>query len=213
MVEITDITSLKIMLVDDHIMFSQGLSELLKKVLTDVQVKVFSSTEKAKQELAVNEYHFLLSDMLMPGYNVKEFITHCKKKHPSLNIIILSSVLEIQTIKEFLALGIDGYLTKAVNAVEMKMALELIYNGEKYISSDISGKLATSFFEETKSPLTKKELEILRMVAAGNSVIQAAEQLFLSPSTVMAHRRNIMTKLDLHSAAELVKYAYENKLT
>ncbi len=212
MVEITDITCLKIMLVDDHIMFSQGLTELLKKILTGAEIKVFSSTEKAKQELAVNEYHFLLSDMLMPGFNVKEFIAHCKKKHPSLNIIILSSVLEIQTIKEFLAVGIDGYLTKAVNAVEMKMALELIYNGEKYISSDISGKLATSFFEETKSSLTKKELEILRMVAAGNSVIQTAEKLFISPSTVMAHRRNIMTKLDLHSAAELVKYAYENKL-
>ncbi len=213
MPDIEFINNLKIMLVDDHIMFTQGLSELLSKILPDAVINEFQSVEKAKTALASGEYDFLLSDLRMPGYNVKDFISDCRKNYPLLNIVILSTIIEIPVIKEYLAVGVDGYLTKAVSVDEMKIALKKIYNGEKYISSDISAKLATSFFEEKRSPLTKKELEILQMIVSGNTVIQTAEKLLISPSTVMAHRRSIMSKLDLHSAAELVKYAYENKLT
>lgn len=212
MPEITYPTSLQIMLVDDHIMFTQGLTELLKKIFPNSHVSVFTSTEKALKQLEVNEYTFLLSDLIIPGSDVKGFITLCKKKYTALNIIILSSILDINIVKDYLAIGIDGYLSKAVSAEEMKMAFEKIYLGEKYVSTDISSKLVTSYFEETKTELTKKELEILRLIADGFTVIKTAEKLHISSATVMAHRRNIMSKLDLHSAADLVKYAYENKL-
>lgn len=212
MFDIADISPLKIMLIDDHLMFAQGITELLNKISPDNKISVFTSVEKAKLELAANDYQFILSDLMIPGSNVKEFVGYCTKKYPGVYIIIISSITEINTIKELLAEGVHGYLSKAVNYFELKIALEKVYQGERYISSDLSGKMATSYFEAEKTDLTKKELEILRMVAAGKTVIQTAEALLISPSTVMAHRRNIMAKLDLHSAAELVKYAFENKL-
>jgi DNA-binding NarL/FixJ family response regulator len=72
--------------------------------------------------------------------------------------------------------------------------------------------MTNSFFSTAQTDLTEKELEVLRLIAEGWKVNKIAEKLFLSPFTIMAHRRNIMKKLDLHSAAELVKYAYEHKL-
>jgi DNA-binding NarL/FixJ family response regulator len=149
---------------------------------------------------------------MIPGNDVKEFISFCKKQYPGLYIIIISSVTDIHTMKVLFAEGVNGYLSKAVNYSELKTALEKIYSGERYLSTDLTGKLATFFFEGEESKLTKKELEILRIVASGKTVKQTAEDLLISPSTVMAHRRSIMSKLDLHSAAELVKYAYANKL-
>ncbi|MBP6688132.1 MAG: response regulator transcription factor [Lacibacter sp.] len=212
MVNASEALPLRLLLLDDHVIFLQGLSELLIKVFPLFDIKTSSSTEKARRELETDQYNILLSDIMIPGSNVRELIIHCKKKHPSLKIVILSSIQEMPIIKEFLELGVDGYLTKAVSAIEIRMAFEKILNDEKYISTDISSKLANNLFEDARSPLTKKELEVLRMVAAGSTVIKTSEQLLISKATVMAHRRSIMSKLDLHSAAELVKYAYENKL-
>lgn len=210
--QVLDIPKFKALLLDDHVIFSQGLAELIRKMSPESEVIHFNSVETAKASLLKEEYQFLLSDIVIPGSNTLEFITYCKKKFPNLTIIILSSITDMTTIKEFFSLGISGYLSKAVNNYELKIALEKTYQGEKYVSADLSGRLASSFFVAEKNSLTKKEIEIIRMVAAGHTVDAASKLLHLSPYTILAHRRNIMKKLDLHSAAELVKYAFENNL-
>ena len=209
---LADIPAFKAMLIDDHLMFSQGLSEIIKNIAPDSYVTNFNNVHRAKLELKMNEYNFILSDLLIPGNNVKEFISECRRDYPDIIIIIISSVMDISVVKEYFALGVNGYLSKAVNFYELKIAMEKTYQGDRYVSSDLSGRLASSYFMAEKSALTKKELEILRLVAAGHSVDKAAQLMHVSPYTVLAHRRNIMKKLDAHSAAELVKYAFENNL-
>ena len=212
MLDFADIFPLRIMLVDDHLMFSQGIAELLKKIAPRSELSLFSSVQKAMIALEKSKYEFLICDLLIPGSNVIEFIAFCRKAYPDLYIIIVSSSMNAGNIKELFADGVHGYLSKAVTYNELKMALEKAYNGERYISSDLSGKMATVFFEERKTRLTRKELVILRTIADGKTVSETAKALSLSTATVMSHRRNIMFKLDLHSAAELVKYTFENNL-
>lgn len=207
-----EIPKFKALLLDDHVIFSQGLAELLRAMSPESEIAYFSSVETAKVSLQKEEYQFLLSDITIPGSDTLAFIKYCKKNFPDLVIIILSNTTDMTTIKEFYSLGISAYLSKAVNKYELKTALEKTYHGENYISADLSGRLASSLFVTEKNALTKKEIEILRTVASGYSVDAAAKLLHLSPYTILAHRRNIMKKLDLHSAGELVKYAFENNL-
>src|SRR5882757_3848210 len=175
MIELIDLPFFRGLLIDDHVLFGESLAELIRKMAPDCEITYFSSVDKVQVELATHEYQFLLIDLIMPAVNTKDFITQCIRKYPSLIIIIISSVIDISKIKECFGLGVKGYITKAVSIYELKMALEKTYQGEKYISSDLSGRLANSFFSNEENSLTSKELEVLRLVAGGNTVIKIAE--------------------------------------
>jgi DNA-binding NarL/FixJ family response regulator len=207
-----DLPALKILLLDDHLLILKGFSAILHSMTPESDIKFFTSLEKVKEELAREKYDVLFSDLMMPGVNTREFITFCKKKYPDLIIIILSGILEINVVKEYLSIGVNGFISKVVSQEEVKLALETTHRGETFVSSNLSGKLAFSLFAAEKTSLTQRELEILRLIAAGHTVEKTASLLHISAFTVLAHRRSIMKKLDLHSGAELVKYAYENNL-
>ncbi len=208
-----DIPDLSVILIDDHEIFCQGIAEIFKGMNSKCLFHYFTDIEKAKEDISKTKYQFLLCDLLIPNTDVKEFIRFCKKQYPDLFVIILSSLIDVNTIKEYFNLGINGFISKGVSYYELKLGLEKVYHGERYISSDLSSRLTYSFFSAEKTSLTPKELEVLRLIAAGRPVNAIAEILHSSPYTIMAHRRNIMKKLDLHSAAELVKYAFNNNLT
>jgi len=203
---------LKIIMVDDHTMFCEAVREIMKNISPGNYFTYFGNVENAREELNKNKYQILLCDVLMPGNDVKKFISHCKASYTDLLIVILSTVTDINKIKEYFTLGADGYLSKSVGYSEFGIAIENIQKGVKYISADLATKLYTAYFQAEKNNLSQKELEILQLVASGYSVIESAAHLQVSPFTIMAHRRNIMSKLNLHSAAELAKYAFENKL-
>jgi DNA-binding NarL/FixJ family response regulator len=202
-----------ILLVDDHALLSVGMSELLKRMLPGCEVDFYNTIERAKAALRSKKYSYLLSDLVMPGQEVKEFLYSTRQEYPELIILILSSLTDVNLLRDYLAKGINGYLSKTISEYELKQAFEATYNGNKYISSDLNSKLAANLYSIQNTPLTKKELEVLRLVAAGYNVNKIANELYISPVTVMTHRRSILSKLGLHSAAELVKYAYDNNLT
>jgi DNA-binding NarL/FixJ family response regulator len=205
-------TSIQVLLLDDHLIFMQGFSTLLRKMYPDLIVNTATSIHIAKKLLEESNYHFLISDISIPGENTLEFVRYCQKEYSDLKIIMLSSSNDIGSIKSYFQAGISGYLGKAVDSEELILAIEKIMKGDKYVSSNISARLVTSFLTPEQPTLTKKELEIINMVSAGHSVAETSKILNISHFTVLGHRRNIMKKLNLHSAAELVKYAYENKL-
>jgi DNA-binding NarL/FixJ family response regulator len=208
-----DIPATNVMLLDDHILVAQGFRELLLKILpAGSGVSVFSSVDKAKDSLQISNYGLIITDLVMPGQSVMDFISLCRKNYRDIIILVVSSVIEISSIKACLAAGANGYLSKASDPGEIKLALEYTHKGKKFVSSDLSGRLADSILFAENNLLTSKELEVIRLIAGGNKIGKIAEQLFISPITVMTHKRNIMRKLDLHSATELVKYVYENNL-
>ena len=157
-------------------------------------------------------YDFVLTDLLMPGQYVPDFISYCRKTYPDMRVLVVSSVMDVSAIKECLSLGANGYLSKAIQTHELELAFENTYEGRKFISSDLASKLADSVLSAENTKLTKKELEVLRLLATGHKTREVADMLFVSPTTIMTHKRNIMVKLNLHSIAELVIYAYNNHL-
>jgi len=208
-----DIPAVNILLIDDHSLVAEGFCSLLDKMLPEGSVIHTADTlEKAANYLQQQHYDFVLTDLLMPGEQVSDFIRHMHKQYPELNILVVSSVKDTHTVKECFALGANGYISKGVSRAEIKMALENTYKGRKYISSDLSGRLAASVLFIENSSLTKKELEVLRLIAAGHQTRVIAEMLHISPVTIMTHKRNLMQKLNIHSAVGLVKYAYDHHL-
>lgn len=213
MFEPVDIPASRLLLLDDHTLVVESFKELLIRILpAGCTIDSFTSVATASATLATQPYHFLLTDLVMPGENVKEFITSCRTQYPDMVIIVISTILDITSIKECLRMGVAGYLSKSVQHHEIRYALENTYHGRKYISNDLSDKLTNNFLEIENSVLTKKELEVVRMIAAGYSTKVAAEKLHISPITLMTHKRSILQKLGLHSSTELVKYAYDNHL-
>ena len=208
-----DIPATNIILVDDHVLVAEGFKQLLLKILPEgSQVDVFSSVDRAKDSLQTSNYGVIITDLIIPGQSVMNFITSSRRSYNNIVILVISSVIDVSSIRACLAAGANGYLSKATDPREIKLALEYTHKGRKFVSGDLSGKLADSILSTENTTLTNKELEIIRLIAAGNNTKKVAEMLYVSPITIMTHKRNIMRKLDLHSATELVKYVYENNL-
>lgn len=208
-----DIPVVNIFLVDDHSLVAEGFKQLLKGMLPEgSNIDVFHSIDKAKDSLSKNNYDYAITDLMMPGQRVPEFISYMRTHYPELIILVVSSIGDINSVKECLALGINGYISKGTTPDEFKFAFEHTYKGRKFISSDLSGKLASSVLSIENTTLTKKELEVLRLLSMGHNTKKVAELLFVSPITIMTHKRNLMQKLNIHSIVGLVKYAYDNHL-
>lgn len=210
------IPDLRVLLLDDHEIFCQGLQELFFQLNGKPCLAYVTTVEKCKEALSANAYSFLLCDVLIPNSDTKSFISYCRSTYPDLLIIMISTVIDVSTMKDFFKLGVNGYLSKSINIRELKTAFENVSAGKKYISADLNSRFTSSqlFINLTdKKNLSKKELEIIRLTATGKTVVEMAKVLSISRHTVISHRRNIMKKLNLHSGIEIVKYAYENNLT
>ena len=205
-----------ILIVDDHVLFAEGMAAVFKSMWPDCTVHTLQTPSEALTVLQTRHYDFLFLDFLFPaepGYLTEHFITGCRSNNPDLVIIMLSSVLALSQIRYCLRMGVNGFLSKCSGLEELQGVLEHTTNKAALLSADISRLFLEEAQRQERSVLTKKELEVLQSIAAGHSVKQSAEMLYISTYTILAHRRNIMSKLDLHSAAELVRYAFENNLT
>jgi DNA-binding NarL/FixJ family response regulator len=206
------LNELKVIILDDHLLLTEGLIELLKRIIPTAEINAYAQVDLAKAALKISTYDFLLCDVMVPGDNIEEFVVYCRKNYPDLIIIMLTSVIDTDTVRKFFSYNVNGYMSKGTNFSEFKMALEKTYKGQTYISSDLSGRLVSSMFFEKESGLTPKELGLLRLIAAGHNTDKMAAILHISPHTVSAHRRSIMNKLGIHTSAGLVKYAFEHKI-
>ncbi|MBP6688133.1 MAG: response regulator transcription factor [Lacibacter sp.] len=208
-----DICNISILLLDDKEIYSLGMKELFKQRNPCIHFTCLSHPSQAKEELLTKEYQILLCEILIPNSDVKEFINHCRTKHLHLSIIVTTSIENVKAIKEYFKLGVHGYISKQTTYNEIILAVEKVKNGEKYISTDLNTKLTASLQLTKQNNLTEKEVKVMKLIADGNTVSQISLAMQISPHTVMAHRRSIMKKLNLHTAVEIVKYVFENNLT
>jgi DNA-binding NarL/FixJ family response regulator len=165
-------------------------------------------------------------DISMPRLNGMEATAIMKKQNPGMKIVILTVHETEEYVYEILRAGADGYVLKSAGKKEILAALKTAMSGEKFLSPGITNILIDGF---SKSPhdndhdpkkviaqpgntLTKRETEVLRYIANGNTNRQIAEILFLSVRTVNTHRTNLMQKLGMHDTAALVRFAIETGL-
>lgn len=203
---------LSAMVVDDHRLFAESFTEVLKRLNTFHQTEICFNIDSARKKLEQSHFNYLFIDLMMPGNDTTAFISECNKLYENLIIIAVSSTTDPFIIKDLFNKGLDAFLSKLSGSYEIQAAIEATWSGEKYLSPNISGKIISADKANSHKNLTKKEIEVVLLVAKGHTIAETAAIMHLSVHTVIGHRRNIMQKLGLRSAIEVVKYAYENKL-
>lgn len=211
--EFFSMPAIRIILVDDHQIVLDGLRSLLDKDPSFDVMGAFSDPEKALAYLSVQTPDILLTDYSMPHMSGLDLIRKAKALHPAIKSVLLSMHDEPSVVKEAMKQGINGFLLKNIQQVELKEALRKIYSGLMYISAEITTQLLHHHLvDESESTLTERELEILKLITKEFSNKKIADELHISERTVETHRKNIFRKTGTSSLVGLIKYAYANKI-
>jgi DNA-binding NarL/FixJ family response regulator len=212
--------STKILLADDHKITRQGLRSLLEKQ-KDMEVIAEADNGRAAVQMAAEMApDIIIMDVTMPDLNGVEAAKQILAKSPDIKIIALSMHSDALFVTEMLKSGATGYLLKDCAFEELTRAIRTVADGKTYLSPAISGVVVEDYLHrlttaEFTSPdvLTDREKEVVQLMAEGNSTKQIALKLHISVKTVETHRRQIMSKLDIHNVAELTKYAIRKGIT
>jgi DNA-binding NarL/FixJ family response regulator len=206
------LSSLRVLLADDHALVRAGLRKLLES-LPGVEVIAETGDGREAVALAASEGPDLaLLDIAMPGLNGLEATARIVAEHPQTRVLLLSMHGSEEHVLQALRAGASGYLLKDAALTELELAIEAVRHGETYLSPAISrhvGEYVRRTGAETtgREGLTLRQREILQLIAEGNSTKKIATLLGVSVKTVETHRAQLMEKLDIHDVAGLVRYA------
>jgi DNA-binding NarL/FixJ family response regulator len=207
----------KVVIVDDHTLFRNGLRILLN-TLEDYQV--VGEAANGRQFLDLLEKSvpdLVLLDINMPVMDGIEAATIAQKLYPDLKIITLSMYGEEDYYYKMVNAGVKGFVLKNSDIKEVKTALDVVYDGGSFFSSELLQNLVNSLkssskSKETHAELSEREMEILILICQGLSNQEIGDKLFISKRTVDKHRANILEKSESKNTAQLVVYAIKNKL-
>jgi two-component system, NarL family, invasion response regulator UvrY len=206
----------RIFIADDHVLILEGLKKILREEPDMLVVGEARSGIETLEQIGKVKCDVLLLDLSLPDKPGLEVLKEVKKRLPRLHVLILSMFSEDAFAVRALKAGADGYLTKDGAAKELVVALRKVASGRKYVSEALSQKLAIDVAggggRAPHEDLSDREFQILRMIGVGKTVTHIAEELNVSVSTVNTHRMHILEKMGMHSNAELMHYAMENKL-
>ncbi len=207
---------IRILIADDHSVVRKGLRQILLEGFPNAFIEEVPDAEEMIKKIIRDEWSVVISDLSMPGRSGLEAMQQIKQIKPKLPVLILSIHPEEQYALRVLKAGASGYLSKDMAPDELVNAVQRVMLGKKYITSSIAEKLASVLDNNNgKLPhesLSDREFSVLKMLAAGKSVSEIAETLFLSVTTVSTYRSRILAKMDLKNNADLTLYAVENKL-
>jgi DNA-binding NarL/FixJ family response regulator len=209
----------KILIADDHKIFLEGLSLILNEIDL-IEIVAESSNGKEAIEAFYNlEIDIAIVDLNMNDYSGVDLISILKSIQPNCKIIVLSMVDDSLIINYLLKNYIDAYVIKFGGKKELIDALNSVNQGVKYISPSLKLNQQETTDNLTKNKgntsiakLTKRELEIIKLIALQMNSLQISEKLFLSIYTVKTHRKNILQKLELKNTAGLIEFANKNNL-
>ncbi len=214
---------IKVLLVDDHTLMRDGVSSMLKEVDDFEIVGALSSGEEAVGSFRTFSPDVILMDIVMKGMTGIEATRWIKERDSKVKVILLSMEVKKDFLKAGIQSGIDGYLPKDVDKETLVKAIREVHNGGKFFNDAITALIFDDFYQREKATnqnqvhlkttdLTKREQEVLTLVASGKSNKEVAEELFISIKTVETHKTHILDKLGLKNTAELVKYAIKKGL-
>ncbi|MHB8958724.1 MAG: response regulator [Candidatus Limnocylindrales bacterium] len=206
---------MRVVVVDDHTLIRQGIVGLLESQ-PDIEVVGQAGSGQDGIALAAElNPDVVLMDVSMPGISGLAAAKEIKSRRPDVAVLFLTIHDREDYLYQALRAGASGYVLKGADVNDLLAALRSAHRGEVYLSPAVAKALVGDYLRRSRDAdpdassdgLTEREREILLLIAQGRTTAEIAAQLVLSPHTVQSHRDHIMTKLDLHSKAALMKYA------
>jgi two-component system nitrate/nitrite response regulator NarL len=196
--------SVKILIIDDHRLFSDGIKTMLSDIPHVEITNQINDAREALKEVELMMPDIVLMDYNMPNMNGLEATEYLLEHFSELKIIFLSMHEDSHIIEKIYASGAYGYVSKTATKETFLEAINMVLKGKKYFAKSIVDIVNTSISNKVR--LTKREFEIIEKVKSGLTTKQIAETLFISHYTVETHRKNIIIKLGLRGEQELFKY-------
>jgi two-component system, NarL family, invasion response regulator UvrY len=206
---------MKILIVDDHAIFREGLKRILSDDFKGATFGDAGNATEALEQLWKKKWDLVLLDITMHGRTGLDVLKEIRSLASTLPVLILSGHPEEQYAVRVLRAGATGYLTKESASRELSNAVRKLLGGGKYISASLAEQLAT----EIQSPqgdlhekLSNREYQVMLLIAAGKVPKEIGNELSLSAKTISTYRSRILEKLKLRNNAEIMRYVVERKL-
>jgi len=206
---------IKVLIADDHQIMLDGLKAILSKDRSLSIVGTAGNGLEALEFLKKEPVDVLLLDLQMPVMDGLETTMHAKKAFPDLKIIMLTTNDEGSIITSLFKAGATGYLLKNASKEYLIQGIKDAYEGKKVISSHLTEKMIESLTEEPKAKegtipmITKREIEVVKLIAQEYTTQEIADKLFVSTNTVATHKRNLFVKMDVKNSVGMIKKAVE----
>lgn len=204
----------KTVIVDDHPIVSEGLQVLFSQSKEVEIIRSFKTGAALLEYGGLGKVDIILLDIFLPDINGIDLCLKIKKSHPKIIILAMSSQSERSIVLQMIKNGANGYLLKSASLEEFKNCIHKAIDGELAFSNEVKGIVQKTNIHDLKAipRLTRREKEILLLLADGKSTQEISDTLFLSYLTVQTHRRNLLNKCQARNLAELLKFAKENAL-
>ena len=205
---------IRILLVDDHTLLREGLRVVLEQDSNLQVVAEAGDGETALRRVDELVPDVVVMDVALPGLSGIETTQRLLAKHPGIKVLALSTYLDRSIVQQMLDAGAHGYIVKSAAGAELKQGICSVVEGRSFLCAKVTALVAdslrgrpTTTGQPERPTLSKRELQVTTLLAEGKSAPEIADLLHISPSTVDAHRSNLMRKLDLHNVVDLTKYA------
>ncbi len=202
---------IRVLITDDHPVVRRGIRQILEEDESIKHIDEASDGSELIEKMIIHEYDVVLLDISLPGRSGLDLIGQIKRISEKTAVLIMSIYSEEMYAIQALRNGASGYLTKMSAPEELITAVHKVSSGERYITSSLAERLASELLKGERKPLKEllsaRELEVLKLFAAGNTVVQIASDLSLSPKTISTYRSRLLEKLNLHTTADLIRYS------
>jgi len=207
---------LKVLIADDHAIVRKGLRQLILEEFPTAQIGEVGDVESLVNQVIRDSWDIVICDISMPGRSGLEALQQIKEIKPALPVLIMSMHPEDQYAVRVFRAGASGYLSKDAVHQELISAIRTLQNGRKFITPGIAEKLVGALDTDKKlephEQLSNREFDVMKMLAAGKSITEIADQLSLSATTVSTYRARILEKTGLKNNADITRYALEKRL-
>jgi len=206
---------IRLLLVDDHAIMRESLRAVLER---EPDIKVLGEAGEGETALALVRGlapDLVLSDINMPGIDGIELTLRIVRASPRVKVLALSTHLGQRFVAQMLEAGAQGYVNKAAGRDELLRAIRAVAAGERYLCKEVVAMLRNPSVgerEDAQAKLGRREIEILKKLALGETPSAIAASLYIAPGIVEIHQNNILRKLNLHDIAGLTQYAIREGL-
>ena len=204
--------ALRILIVDDHPVVREGLRGLLQSIETTVTISLASNVEEAMQHLRTAGFDLVITDIHMPGKSGIELAYFMQKEFPHVKILAMSTFGDRSYVSEMIKNGANGFISKNSDRDTITDAITRVMNDEVVIGKNLEETARPTLVHADQPLLTRREKEVLILIAQGLTNKEIADKIFVSTTTVDSHRKNLLHKFNVMNTAALVAQAAKYQL-